>query len=164
MRRMASVPEWGAMSGCFVQPISYHIKRGLLGMGRFTQRRMLPWFSVSALRDCCCEALDEALPVPLKWQEQMGIDCKKTARTFMKCNLPPKCMFDYVETVVQGLKDEQEIWCYMHDACCAPCRKRPEKPCILIAGFPCSPYSSQRGDRAERGYSGDSQKTHISVY
>ena len=87
----------------------------------------------------------------------MAIDPKQASLTFTKANLSgpdsaEKHMFDCMKEVTHCIKVKQACWCKWHSAECYPHTKSgPETPLILVCGFPCSPYSSQRGDRSVRG-------------
>ena len=84
----------------------------------------------------------------------MAIDPKPASYQFLRAHMPDteKHMFHCMKEVTNGIKTQEECWCKWHSQFCLPHSKsKPKTPLVMICGFPCSPYSSQRGDRHLRG-------------
>eukprot|EP00971_Amphidinium_carterae_P265741 5271750-Amphidinium_carterae.5 len=87
-----------------------------------------------------------ALEIP--FIEQCTVEPKKHAKEFMCRNVPSACNFEYVEKVTMALVAGVPAWCTHH------ARECPVPPVgtadVWVSGFPCAPYSIQRGDKAKR--------------
>ena len=86
----------------------------------------------------------------MKWQEKMAVDPKAAAKEFVDSHgCPPQHWFQTAEEVNEALLRNSRLRCSIcgSDEGCLPHKKAEGKPLIMISGFPCAPYSLQRGDR-----------------
>eukprot|EP00971_Amphidinium_carterae_P193039 3830870-Amphidinium_carterae.2 len=94
------------------------------------------------------KAMAKCMP-ELKFQELFAIDPKVHAQQFMQANTRPGHIYKHVGDVNQALASDSPAWCCLHKSMCpvAGGHSGAAQPKILLCGFPCAPYSSQRGDR-----------------
>eukprot|EP00971_Amphidinium_carterae_P180722 3584487-Amphidinium_carterae.3 len=78
---------------------------------------------------------------PIEWREMHAADCKPAAQKFMNMNVPG---VGHVFDKVEDLLEEGPRWCHKHETYCSP-EVLPIN--VVLAGFPCAPYSSQRASR-----------------
>ena len=79
----------------------------------------------------------------------MAVDPKGSAFAFTESNgSPAEHWFDLRENVNAALAEKIKLDCKKcQGGGCEPFSKKAGKPLIMISGFPCAPYSLQRGDR-----------------
>ena len=82
----------------------------------------------------------------LQFCEEMSMEPKSFATTFVKQNKPPCHNFEtigaVVDTMLHGQPDKKKVLhCSIHGKACA---LPPAVPDLWVCGFPCAPYSCQR--------------------
>ena len=78
----------------------------------------------------------------LSFKEIGTIDPKVAAQEFVRCN---GCQSEHHWEYIHDFLFKPGSRCLWHDS--TSCRDHLEKPDLVLAGFPCSPYSAQRCGR-----------------
>ena len=73
--------------------------------------------------------------------QEMSIDPKETAEMFGSLSCPSLHHFGHIEELTSGAS----CWCRTHSS--SSCHLDLQAPHLLVAGFPCSPFSAQREGR-----------------
>ena len=79
--------------------------------------------------------------------ESFTVEPKKAAQCFMNQNQTPgsaKHNFLYMADLLEGNEDQ---YCSTHKRCC---KVDPGPAQLWISGFPCAPFSLQRGDKGKK--------------
>ena len=80
----------------------------------------------------------------LTFNEVMSIDPKRIAKQYAFSHAPPRHHFNFLAQVL-GVPPGAECHCEVHGhSCCTPAKGSVQ---MMVAGPPCSPFSSQRTDR-----------------
>ena len=75
--------------------------------------------------------------------EHISVDCKPSAIKAARANVHSSCHFKYVKDVLSG-EEAPCLWCN------ANCSTRPPPLDLVVARFPCTPYTTQRSTRKEQ--------------
>ena len=80
----------------------------------------------------------------LQFRDVFGIEPKTSAWAFMKANnCAPEHGCSYLKEATDHFLTQEDLHCSLHSGKCSP----PGLGNILVCGFPCSPFSSQRSQR-----------------
>ena len=84
----------------------------------------------------------------LKMHIDFTAEVKPIAETFMAANCSAEHRFGSVEQITQALVTGSTLPCKRHNQHCSVPSDCPD---IVVAGFPCAPYSTQRPQRHRQG-------------
>ena len=96
------------------------------------------------LQPCVVAQMIKTAGFELLAEEGYAVDPKRSTHLFMHNNVCPPHIFNVVEEFGDNSAKETRKHCHLHSSLCIVPRKEYT---ILVAGFPCSPYSMQRASR-----------------